>query len=66
METQNAAYTNVTVISDDSYSADLSAEEIAEEGTACLLLDAGYLRLVISGDSNSKRSVSNVIQVIAE
>lgn len=61
-----ASYTKVTVVSDDSYSAQLSAEEVAEDGKAYLMLDEEYLRLVVFGDSNSKRSVSNVVQVIVE
>lgn len=58
--------TKVTVISDDSYSAELTAEEIAEDGKAYLLLDEAYLRLVVFGDHNSKRSVSKIVQIIVE
>ena len=56
-------YSTVTVISDDSYSAQVSAEE-AEN--ACFLVEETELRLVVFGDSNSKRSVSNVKQIIVE
>ena len=67
LETLNApSYSKVTVISDDSYSAELTAQEVAEDGKAYLMLDEAYLRLVVFGDSNSKRSVSNVVQVIVE
>ena len=67
LETQAAAScTKVTVISDDAYTAELMAEEIAEDGKAYLLLDGAYLRLVVFGDQNSKRSVSKVVQIIVE
>ena len=67
LESQNvASYSKVTAVSDDSYTAELTAEEVAEEGKAYLLLDGAYLRLVVFGDQNSKRSVSNVVQIIVE
>lgn len=67
LEIQKAdSYTKVTIVSDDSYSAELTAEEIGEEGKAYLMLDEAYLRLVVFGDPNSKRSVSNVVQIIVE
>lgn len=67
LETQNtASCSKVTVVSDDSYSAELTAEEIQQDGKAYLLLEDGYLRLVVFGDSNSKRSVSNVVQILVE
>lgn len=67
LETQKVvSCTKVTVISDDSYSAELTAEEIAEDGKAYLLLDEAYLRLVVFGDRNSKRSVSKIVQIIVE
>ena len=56
----------MTVVSDDSYTADLTAEEVAESGKAYLLLEQPYLRLVVFGDQNSKRRVSNVVQIIVE
>ena len=37
-----------------------------EDGKAWLLLEQPYLRLVVFGDQNSKRSVSNVVQIIVE
>lgn len=58
--------TKVTIISDDTYAAELMAEEIAEDGKAYLLLEEAYLRLVVFGDHNSKRSVSKVVQIIVE
>ena len=60
------SYSKVTVISDDSYHAELTAEEVAEEGRAYLMLQDEELRLIVFGDSNSKRSVSNVVQIVIE
>ena len=60
-------YSKVTVVADDSYSAELTAEEVREDGKAFLLNEEeGSLRLVVLGDENSKRSVSNVVQIIVE
>ena len=64
--TKIASCSKVTVVSDDSYRAELTAEEVAEDGKAWLLLEQPYLRLVVFGDQNSKRSVSNVVQIIVE
>ena len=59
-------YSRVTVVSDDSYSAKIAVEEIKEEEKAYLLLQEDELRLVVFGDENSKRSVSNVKQIVVE
>ena len=60
-------YSKVSVVEDDSYSAELTAEEVREDGKAFLLNEEeGSLRLVVLGDENSKRSVSNVVQIIVE
>ena len=59
-------YSQVTVVSDDSYSAQIAVEEIKEEEKAYLLLEEEELRLVVFGDENSKRSVSNVKQIVVE
>lgn len=53
----------LTVIADDGYSATLKAEEISS-GQAFLILEDDTVRLVVFGDSNSKRSVSNVKQLM--
>ena len=51
----------VTVTADDAYNAAVTAEEIAEPDRVYLIQqDGGGLRLIVFGDSNSKRSVSNV------
>ena len=54
-------YSTVTVTAGDEYSAGITAEEAAEPDRVYLLLEEdGSLRLVVFGDENSKRSVSNV------
>lgn len=54
-------YSAVTVTADDEYSAGITAEEAAEPDRVYLLLEEdGSLRLIVFGDENSKRSVSNV------
>lgn len=59
-------YSAVTVTADDEYSADMTAEEAAESGRAYLLLEEdSSLQLVVFGDENSKRNVSNVKLVSA-
>lgn len=62
-----AEYETVTVIAGDSYSAEISAEEV-EDGTKAFLIvdDEKKLRLVVFGDTNSKRSVSDVVQIVVE
>lgn len=59
-------FSKVTVVADDSYTAEISAEEVAEEGKAYLLLEEGELRLVVFGDENSKRSVSDIAKIVVE
>lgn len=63
----DAEYETVTVISDDSYQAELSFSEVENGNTAFLVTDdEKSLRLVVFGDSNSKRSVSNVVQIFVK
>lgn len=59
-------YSKVTVVADDSYSAELTADEVKEDGKAYLLNEEESFRLVVFGDENSKRSVSNVVQIVVE
>ena len=61
-------YTKVSVVADDAYSADVLAEEIHNNIEAYLIQEEGEvrLRLVVFGDKDSKRSVSNVAQIIVE
>jgi len=60
-------YEVVKVISGDSYSAEISADEVKDRTKAFLLYDEeNELRLVVFGDANSKRSVSDVVQIVVE
>ena len=60
-------YKKVRIVADDSYIAEVNEEEVLEDGKVCLFLqEEGGLRLVVFGDENSKRSVSDVVQIIVE
>ncbi len=60
-------YKKVQIVADDSYIAEVNVEEVLEDGKVCLFLqEEGGLRLVVFGDENSKRSVSDVVQIIIE
>lgn len=54
------------VTSDDEYTVTLTAEEIAEEGKAWLLMEDGTLRLIVFGDQGAKRNVKNVVRLSVE
>ena len=51
------------VTSDDEYTVSLTAEEVAEEGKAWLLIEDGTLRLIVFGDQGTKRNVKNVVRL---
>lgn len=58
------SYTEIRVVADDSYEASLTKEEVEEAEKAYLIeQEEGGLRLIVFGDKNSKRSVSNVVQI---
>ena len=65
-------FSKVRIVSDDAYSAEVNREEVVEGGKVVLLLEEGTpsekdtLRLVVFGDENSKRSVSNVVEINIE
>lgn len=59
-------YSKVTITSDDSYSAEVSVDEILELDKVILMYEEQQLRLIVFGDTNSKRSVTNVVQIVAE
>jgi len=56
----------VSVLADDAYSANLTKEEVEADSKAYLIQEEGEerLRLIVFGDKDSKRSVSNVAQII--
>lgn len=54
----------VTLVADDEYRAELTAEETAADGNAYLILqEDGGVQLIVFSDTNSKRNVSNTIQI---
>ena len=59
----NGAVT-VKVTADDEFSAELSGDELNEDGKAYLVSeDDGSMRLGVFGDSNAGRNVRNVVSV---
>ena len=58
------ALSDVIVTARDEYSAEVTAEELAIPGKVYLTVETdGTFRLVVFGDSNSKRNVSDVIKL---
>lgn len=58
------ALSDVIVTARDEYSAEVTAEELAAPGKVYLAVETdGTFRLVVFGDSNSKRNVSDVIKL---
>ncbi len=56
----------VTVTAEDSYSAVVTAEEVAQPDKVYLMLqERGGAQLVVFGDENSKRNVANVAVLTA-
>lgn len=57
-------FSEVTVTADDEYSARVSAEEVAEADRVYLVRqDGGGMQLIVFGDTNSKRNVSDVVRL---
>ena len=61
-------YDTISVVADDAYSAEITAKEMQDGLEAYLIQEEGEerLRLVVFGDKDSKRSVSNVAQIVVE
>ena len=60
-------FTTVTVTARDEYSAEITSEEILTENMVYLIFeDEGTFRLVVFGDPNSKRNVSDVIKLTVQ
>lgn len=58
------ALSDVIVTARDEYSAEVTAEELAAPGKVYLTVETdGTFRLVVFGDCNSKRNVSDVIKL---
>lgn len=57
----------VSAVAEDEFSAEISAEEVNESGRAFLARNKdGSMKLIVFGDSNSKRNVRNVIKLIVQ
>lgn len=57
-------YSMVTVTADDEYSARVTAAEIAEPGKVYLTRqEEGGMQLIVFGDENSKRNVTDVVRL---
>lgn len=57
-------YSGITVVADDEYRAELTADEVSEEGNAYFILQQeGGLQLIVFSDNNRKRNVSNVVRM---
>lgn len=56
-------YKTISIISDDSYTANVDSTEVLEDGKVYLMYEEEELRLVVFGDTDSKRSVSNVVKI---
>ncbi len=56
-------YSELTVYSDDEYHADISREELDDHEKAWLISDEGSMRLIVFGDTDSKRNVKNVVRI---
>ena len=56
----------VKVASVDEYVVTLTAEEVAEEGKAWLMIEEDSLRLIVFGDQGAKRNVKNVVRLTVE
>ena len=59
-------YVRVKLTASDSYSATVTKEEIEEPQKVYLLWEEDGLRLVVFGDPDSKRSVSEIVQISVE
>ena len=57
----------VRAVADDEFSAEFSAEETNEPGRIFLAGDEdGSMKLIVFGDSDSKRNVRNVVKLIVQ
>jgi len=62
-----ADFTQVRVVAADEYFAVVTAEEVAERGRVYFLLpEETSPQLVVFGDKNSKRNVSDVVRLVIE
>ena len=60
------AQEKITAVARDEYQAEVSADELAEEGKVFLIKAEDGLRLIVFGDADSKRIVRDVVRVVVE
>lgn len=53
----------VTVTAQDAFAAELTGDEVREDGKAYLIFDKEEATLIVFGDTNSKRKVHQVMQI---
>lgn len=65
-ELEITEFESVSVVAEDAFSAEISKDEINDETKVFLIQEEGEdrLRLIVFGDKDSKRSVSNVAQIL--
>ncbi len=56
-------YSTITVFADDEYNAELVKDELTGQAGAWLIKNDDAIRLVVFGDSDSKRDVKNVVRI---
>lgn len=60
-----SSFSKVTAVADDEYSASVSAEEVLAPCQVYLIRqEDGRMQLIVFGDTNSKRNVSNVVRLV--
>ncbi|MBR4026333.1 MAG: hypothetical protein IKJ01_02075 [Lachnospiraceae bacterium] len=59
-------FSKAIILADDSYQVEVTAEEIHQEEKVYLFYEENELRLIVFGDKDSKRSVSNVVEIKVE
>lgn len=60
-------YQSVTIVADDEYRAEVSAEEVAMANKVYLLrTETTFPQVIVFGDKNSKRNVTNVVMLVVE
>lgn len=57
---------SVTVYADDEYSAVVMGEEIEDPAKVYMMIEDGMANLVVFGDPDSKRNVTNVVRIVVE
>ncbi len=58
-----SGYSKVTVVADDEYRAEVSADEVAADSVVYLIEEDGGVKMLVFTDKNSKRNVSNLVRV---